>query len=137
MREMSVETFRTKLREAVEDVLRDHEPLRVTRRDGESFVVVGAEDWERDRETLYVLQNRPLMRQIAQSAETHEAGRGLPSDESFSQVIKRARWRDDRKTAAGLLSALEEAPLSDSTVLDGLDEAQRSDAPPEDPWRSD
>jgi len=137
MREMSVETFRTKLREAVEGVLRDREPLRVTRRDGESFVVVGAEDWERDRETLYVPQNRPLMRQIARSAETHDAGRGLPSDESSSRAIDRARWRGERTTAAGLLSALEEAPLSDPTVLDRLDEAQCSDAPPEDPWQPD
>lgn len=61
----------------------------------------------------------------------------LSPDESFSRVIKRARWRDERKTAAGLLSALREAPLPDPAVLERLDEAQRTDAPPEDPWRSD
>lgn len=61
----------------------------------------------------------------------------LSPDESFSRVIKRARWRDERKTAAGLLLALEETPPTDPAVLDRLDEAQRSDAPPEDPWRSD
>lgn len=57
-------------------------------------------------------------------------------DESFSRVIKRARWRNELKTAAGLLLALEDAPPPDSAVLDRLDAAQRSDAPPEDPWRS-
>lgn len=61
----------------------------------------------------------------------------LSPDESFSRVIKRARWRDERKTAAGLLLALEETPQTDPAVLERLDEAQRSDAPPEDPWRSD
>jgi hypothetical protein len=61
----------------------------------------------------------------------------LSPDESFSRVIKRARWRDELKTAEGLLLALEDAPPPDPAVLDRLDEAQRSDAPPEDPWRSD
>lgn len=56
--------------------------------------------------------------------------------ESFSQVIKRARWPGEPRTAAGLLEALEEAPVMDSETLDRLDEAQRTDAPPEDPWRS-
>lgn len=60
----------------------------------------------------------------------------LSPDESFSRVIKRARWRDERRTAAGLLCALEEAPPPDVEALDRLEEAQRADAPPEDPWRS-
>jgi ribosome-binding protein aMBF1 (putative translation factor) len=33
-------------------------------------------DWERERETLHVLENRSLMRQISRSLETHEAGTG-------------------------------------------------------------
>jgi hypothetical protein len=56
-------------------------------------------------------------------------------DESFSRVIKRARWPNELRTAAGLLDALEEAPLPDPAALDRLDEAQRLDVPPEDPWR--
>ena len=87
MREMSVNKFRSKLREAVEGVLRDHEPLRITRRGGEGFVVLGAEDWDRERETLYVLQSRSLMRQIARSAETHEAGTGYrPTSEELDEI---------------------------------------------------
>ena len=61
----------------------------------------------------------------------------LSPDESFSRVIKRARWRDERKTAVGLLSALEKAPRPDPAVLERLDEAQLADAPPEDPWQAD
>lgn len=57
-------------------------------------------------------------------------------DESFSRVIKRAHWREEVRTAAGLLSALEETPPPDPEVLVRLEEAQRADAAPEDPWRS-
>lgn len=55
-------------------------------------------------------------------------------DESFSRVIKRARWPNELRTAAGLLSALEEAPLTDRATVERLDEAQTKDTPPEDPW---
>lgn len=51
----------------------------------------------------------------------------LSPEESFSRVIKRARWRDERKTAAGLLAALDEVPVPDAAVLARLDEAQRAD----------
>jgi len=44
MREMSVHEFRRRLREAVEGVVEDHVPLRVKRRGGQDFVVVGVED---------------------------------------------------------------------------------------------
>lgn len=76
MKEMSVNRFRKHLREAVEEVLDDHDPLRVTRRGGRDFVVLGAEDWDRERETLYVLENRSLMEQISRSVKTHQEGTG-------------------------------------------------------------
>lgn len=60
----------------------------------------------------------------------------LSPTESFSRVIKRARWRNELKTAGELLRALDETLAPDPSVLDRLEEAQRSDAPPEDPWRS-
>ncbi len=76
MREMSVNRFRSGLKGAVEEVIRHHDPLRVTRRTGDDFVVVSAEDWEREQETLHVLQNASLTEQIARSLETHRQGRG-------------------------------------------------------------
>jgi antitoxin YefM len=33
----------------------------------QDFVVVSAEDWDREQKTLYVLQNRSLMEQIERS----------------------------------------------------------------------
>ena len=55
-------------------------------------------------------------------------------EESFSQVIKRARWDPPPSTAAALLAALEHAPPADEATLQYLEVAQREDAPPRDPW---
>ena len=87
METVTVNQFRDSLREHVEKVLNDHEPLKVTRRTGGAFVVVGAEDWEREQETLYILQNRSLMDQIARSTETHAAASGYrPTEEELGEI---------------------------------------------------
>lgn len=57
-------------------------------------------------------------------------------EESFSRVIKRARWPNDLRTAAALLSALQEAPLPDPAAIERLDEAQTADPLPDDPWHA-
>lgn len=76
MDSVSVNKFRDNLKRFVEQVVTEHLPLKVTRRSGEDFVVVSAEDWEREQETLIVLQNNDLMRQIAASMATHTKGKG-------------------------------------------------------------
>ena len=84
MNSISVNQFREKLKHFVETVIQDHQPLKVTRRNGENFVVISAEDWQRDQETLYILQNQGLMQQIAESKVTHQANTGYqPSDEEL------------------------------------------------------
>lgn len=76
MKELSVNTFRANLRSSVEDVINNHEPLKVTRREGKEFVVISFEDWQREQETLYVLQNTSLMKQISSSMQTHNTNKG-------------------------------------------------------------
>jgi len=39
-------------------------------------VVLSADDWEREQETLSVLQNNDLMQQIVDSAATHAKSQG-------------------------------------------------------------
>jgi antitoxin YefM len=68
---MTVHEFRKNLKAAVDMVIEDQAPLRVTRRTGPDFVVLSVEDWEREQETLYVLQNQSLMQQIALSFASH------------------------------------------------------------------
>ena len=84
---VSVNRFRDNLKSFVEQVVNQHAPIKVTRRAGEDFVVVGAEDWEREQETLYVLQNSDLMKQIADSISTHTKREGYkPSAEEIDEI---------------------------------------------------
>ena len=88
METITVNKFRDNLKSVVEQVISRHEPLKVTRRAGEAFVVMSAEDWEREQETLHVLQNKDLMQQIAASLETHTRGKGYrPTDEQMDEII--------------------------------------------------
>lgn len=87
MHTTTVNKFRDGLKSYVEQVVNRHMPLRVTRRIGADFVVMSAEDWERDQETLYILQNSSLMRQIAGSSATHHAGNGYtPIKEQLDEI---------------------------------------------------
>ncbi len=61
------------------------------------------------------------------------AARLGPRD-SFSQVIRRAKWDQAPKTCSGLLSAMPGMPVADEEVLQYLDSAQQQDLPPDNPW---
>ncbi len=76
MDSISVNKFRDNLKTYVEQVVTQHLPLKVTRRSGDDFVVLSADDWEREQETLYVLQNNDLMKQIAASTATKAKNKG-------------------------------------------------------------
>ena len=64
MESVSVNRFRDNLKNFVEQSINEHVPIKVTRRNGEDFIVLSADDWEREQETLYILQNNDLMKQI-------------------------------------------------------------------------
>ena len=86
---VSVNKFRDNLKNLVEQAISKHEPIRVTRRSGEDFVVLSAEDWEREQETLYVLQNSELMKQIAASLTTHNKQKGYrPTQEQIDEITR-------------------------------------------------
>ena len=67
---VSVHQFRANLKQYVDDAIDSHEPLMVSRKNGEDFVVLSAEDYEREQETLYILSNKSLMHQIEESLAT-------------------------------------------------------------------
>ena len=84
---VSVNQFRDNLKTFVEQVVNDHTPIKVTRRAGEAFIVISADDWEREQETLYVLQNNSLMEQISESLKTHTLHKGYsPTDEELNEI---------------------------------------------------
>ena len=87
MDSISVNQFREKLKHCVETVIQEHQPLKVTRRNGEDFIVISAEDWSREQETLYILQNQSLMQQITESQMTYQADTGYqPSVEELNEI---------------------------------------------------
>jgi antitoxin YefM len=76
MDSISVNKFRDNIKSYVEKVVSSHLPIKVTRRSGDDFIVLSADDWEREQETLYVLQNTDLMKQIGASVATHSTRKG-------------------------------------------------------------
>ena len=85
---ISVNHFRSNLKAYVEQVAHNHTPVKVTRRAGEDFIVISADDWEREQETLYVLQNSSLMQQIANSLTTHTQATGYtPDSEQVDEIV--------------------------------------------------
>ena len=61
----------------------------MSRRNGCDFVVIGAEDWEQEQETLYVLHNADLMKQVEESLKTHEKRAGhIPTDKEMNEIMK-------------------------------------------------
>lgn len=88
METVSVNKFRDTLKDCVEKVISQHNPLKVTRRHGKDFVVVSAEDWEQEQETLHVLQNNNLMSQVSNSMATHTQKQGYsPTDEEINEIL--------------------------------------------------
>lgn len=86
---VSVNQFRDNLKAFVEQAVSTHTPIKVTRRAGEAFVVMSADDWEREQETLYVLQNSSLMKQIADSTNTHAQRTGYtPTNEQMDEITR-------------------------------------------------
>ncbi len=84
---VSVNKFRDNLKSFVEQIVTKHVPLKVTRRSGEDFVVISADDWDREQETLYVLQNKELMKQIAASLNSHTKGAGYrPTQDELNEI---------------------------------------------------
>jgi antitoxin YefM len=87
MNSISVNQFRDNLKTYVEQTVSEHEPIKVTRRAGDAFIVMSADDWEREQETLYLLQSSNLMKQIAESMATHQTNTGYkPTQEQLNEI---------------------------------------------------
>ncbi|MGI0483344.1 type II toxin-antitoxin system Phd/YefM family antitoxin [Geminocystis sp. CENA526] len=88
MNVISVNQFRDNLRSYVDEVINNHIPLKVTRRNGDDFMIISVEDWERQQETLYILQNSNLIKQINESQITHQENKGYePSIGEINEII--------------------------------------------------
>ena len=87
MIELSVNKFRANLKDFVDKAMEEHQPIRENRREGKDFIIITAEDWEREQETLYVLRNKSLMKQVAESLLTYQNNSGYqPNQEQLDEI---------------------------------------------------
>lgn len=68
MIETTANHFRQHLKTQVDECITSHDVLRVTRRNGENFVVLGESDWKAIEETLYLNQFPGLVQSIHEAA---------------------------------------------------------------------
>lgn len=69
MNEITANRFRDQLKAEVDRAIREHQPLRVSRRRGGDFVVLSAEDWSAVEETLYLNRIPGLVKSIQRAAK--------------------------------------------------------------------
>ncbi|MCJ8273808.1 MAG: type II toxin-antitoxin system Phd/YefM family antitoxin [Psychrosphaera sp.] len=86
MNSISVIRFRDNLQTYVEQSINDHTPIKVTGSGGGDFIVMSADDWAREQETLYVLQNTSLMQQIADSTTYNKKSGYQPTQEQMDEI---------------------------------------------------
>lgn len=86
--EFSVNKFRANLKSFVDKAIEEHKVIRVNGRSGKDIVVMSAEDWEREQETMYVLRNQSLMSQVDESLQSYQAAEGYkPNHAQKNQMI--------------------------------------------------
>ena len=71
MNSITINQFKNNLQNLIKQVINQHIPIKITNQDGKDFIVISAEDWEQQQETLLVLQNSNLMQQISHSMISH------------------------------------------------------------------
>ncbi len=69
MIETTANHFRQHLKTQIDECITTHDVLRVTRRNGENFVVLGEGDWKAIEETLYLNQFPGLVQSIHNAAQ--------------------------------------------------------------------
>jgi antitoxin YefM len=88
MDSISIQSFEKGFKDWIKKAIDNHNPLKVNDDNGQDFIIISAEDWEREQETLYILQNSDLMKQIAASMETHIKGQGyLANSEEINEIL--------------------------------------------------
>ena len=80
MPETTSNIFRKTLKSQVDNAIANHEVLKVKRRNGENFVVIGEKDWKAIEETLYLNQFPDLVESIHE-ADKEPIEEGIPLEE--------------------------------------------------------
>jgi len=76
MNALNFSETRKHLKSVMDQVVRDHTPVVVSRKNGESVVMVSLADWNAMEETAYLLSTRANAEQLKASIAELDAGRG-------------------------------------------------------------
>lgn len=88
MNNININVFATNVKDCLDKVIDNHEPVKINIDNDRECIIISAEDWKRDQETLYILQNQDLMRQINLSMETHVNHKGYcPTSEEINEIL--------------------------------------------------
>ena len=87
MQAISYSIFRQSLANILDKVNDDSTPIQITRKGKKGAVVISLDDWESMEETLYVLQNKSLSKQIETSIQTHKARTGKTANQEIINEI--------------------------------------------------
>ncbi|HAN72903.1 MAG TPA: prevent-host-death protein [Planktothrix sp. UBA8407] len=80
--------FKNNIQDFLKQVISQHTPLKITDQNSGDFIIISAEDWEQQQETLSVLQNSYLMEQITYSMATHTQNKGYsPNQEELDEIL--------------------------------------------------
>lgn len=76
MTAINVTRFRETLKDVLEEVVANHEPVIVTRPNGENVVILSYADYAAVEETSYLLRSPANARRLKESLQSYENGHG-------------------------------------------------------------
>lgn len=76
MKTLSISDTRANLKAVVDRVVADKAPIAISRRKGESVVMISQSEWDSIEETLYLLQSPANAKRLLESIAELEAGGG-------------------------------------------------------------
>lgn len=89
---MQVLTFtqaRADLKQTMDDVCRDHEPVVITRQRGEPVVMISLEDYNGMQETLYLLSSTANAQRLRESIDEVRAGKAQVKELTVEREVEK------------------------------------------------
>ncbi|HYG25925.1 MAG TPA: type II toxin-antitoxin system prevent-host-death family antitoxin [Caulobacteraceae bacterium] len=80
MNVLSYSDTRARLKEVMDRVVEDHDPVVITRRSGEAVVMVSLSDWQAMEETTYLNASPANAKRLRESIAELNAGEGVERD---------------------------------------------------------
>ena len=77
-RQVSYTEARNNLSSVLNQVCLNHEPIRITRREGNNTVIISEEDWNAIQETLYLMSSPKDWKDISEKVSPGDCSESLP-----------------------------------------------------------